>query len=133
MSEADNSAFCLDDLINECLMLARPRSLEKGLELGRSGERGFSKNYSSRLKLLRQVLSNLLSNAVKFSQSGTITVGALSLGSDDPQGDMVEFTVSDQGPGIPADAIESLFEPFSTGLSAATQHAQGTGLGLNIV
>jgi len=133
VSEADNSAFCLDDLINECLMLARPRALEKGLELGRSGERGFSKNYSSRLKLLRQVLSNLLSNAVKFSQSGTITVGALSLGSDDAQGDMVEFTVSDQGPGIPADAIESLFEPFSTGLSAATQHAQGTGLGLNIV
>jgi CheY-like chemotaxis protein/anti-sigma regulatory factor (Ser/Thr protein kinase) len=133
VSEADKSAFCLDDLINECLMLARPRALEKGLELGRSGERGFSKNYSSRLKIMRQVLSNLLSNAVKFSQSGTITVGALSLGSDDAQGDMVEFTVSDQGPGIPADAIESLFEPFSTGLSAATQHAQGTGLGLNIV
>jgi len=133
MKEAEISAFCLDDLIEECLMLARSRSLEKGLELRRSGKRGFSKNYMGRLKLLRQVLGNLLSNAVKFSQSGTITLGASKVESNLPQGDIIEFSVSDQGPGIPADAIDKLFEPFTTGLSLETQHSQGTGLGLSIV
>ncbi|MDG1013324.1 MAG: ATP-binding protein [Luminiphilus sp.] len=133
VSQAESSTFRLDDLIDECLMLARPRALEKGLELRRSGERGFMKSYRGRLKLLRQVLGNLLSNAVKFSHSGAITLGASMLDSNDSQGDMIEFFVSDQGPGIPADAIEKLFEPFATGLSAATEHVQGTGLGLSIV
>ncbi len=50
-----------------------------------------------------------------------------------PHRDLIEFSVSDQGPGIPANAIEKLFEPFATGLSSETQQAQGTGLGLSIV
>ena len=133
MSEAEESAFRLDDLIDECLMLARSRSLEKGLELRRSGERDLVNTYTGRLKLLRQVLTNLLSNAVKFSQSGTVTLGALKCESNDSHRDLIEFSVSDQGPGIPADAIEKLFEPFATGLSSETQQAQGTGLGLSIV
>ena len=114
-------------------MLARSRSLEKGLELRRSGERDLVNTYTGRLKLLRQVLTNLLSNAVKFSQSGTVTLGALKCESNDSHRDLIEFSVSDQGPGIPADAIEKLFEPFATGLSSETQQAQGTGLGLSIV
>ena len=133
MSEAEESAFRLDDLIDECLMLARSRSLEKGLELRRSGERDLVNIYTGRLKLLRQVLTNLLSNAVKFSQSGTVTLGALKCESNDSHRDLIEFSVSDQGPGIPANAIEKLFEPFATGLSSETQQAQGTGLGLSIV
>jgi len=133
MKEAEHSVFRLDDLIDECLLLARSRSLEKGLELRRSGERSLAKIYTGRLKLLRQVLANLLSNAVKFSQSGTITLGALRCESDNAHRDIIEFSVSDQGPGIPADAIGKLFEPFATGLSLETQQAQGTGLGLSIV
>ena len=133
ISEAEESAFRLDDLIDECLILARSRSLEKGLELRRSGERDLVNIYTGRLKLLRQVLTNLLSNAVKFSQSGTVTLGALKCESNDSHRDLIEFSVSDQGPGIPAHAIEKLFEPFATGLSSETQQAQGTGLGLSIV
>ena len=133
MNEAESEAFQLDELIDECLMLARSRSLEKGLELRRSGERSFAKTYTGRLKLLRQVLGNLLSNAIKFSESGTITLGASTVGSHGLQKEMIEFAVTDQGPGIPVDAIEKLFEPFATGLSAETRHAQGTGLGLSIV
>ena len=87
ISAAEESAFRLDDLIDECLILARSRSLEKGLELRRSGERDLVNIYTGRLKLLRQVLTNLLSNAVKFSQSGTVTLGALKCESDDPHRD----------------------------------------------
>lgn len=133
MNEAESEAFQLDELIDECLMLARSRSLEKGLELRRAGERGFAKTYTGRLKLLRQVLGNLLSNAVKFSESGTITLSASTVGGRGLQEEVVEFAVTDQGPGIPVDAIEKLFDPFATGLSAETRHAQGTGLGLSIV
>jgi signal transduction histidine kinase/CheY-like chemotaxis protein/HPt (histidine-containing phosphotransfer) domain-containing protein len=133
MDEADNEPFRLDNLVDECLLLARSRSLEKGLELRRSGQRAFTKIYTGRLKLLRQVLGNLLSNAVKFSDSGVITLGASTVRSSGRKEDLIEFAVTDRGPGIPADVIDKLFDPFTTGLSLETQHSQGTGLGLSIV
>ena len=74
-----------------------------------------------------QVLLNLLSNAVKFTDSGgTITVRA------ERRGQRVEISVTDTGVGIPAEDLESIFEPFvQVGRSLTTAH-EGTGLGLSI-
>ena len=134
VSEAELTAFNLDELIDECLLLASPRAIEQGLELRRSGSQKFDRPYRGRLQLLRQVLGNLLSNAVKFSKSGTITMGAIIReGLSREDSDILEFSVADQGPGIPEEAREKLFLPFTTGLSAETAAVQGTGLGLSIV
>lgn len=79
------------------------------------------------LDRLTQVLVNLVSNAVKFSPRGSaITIGAR------PLGDMLEFSVTDHGPGIPADDIARLFQRFQQLDSTATRKAGGTGLGLAI-
>ena len=67
-------------------------------------------------------LSKLLDNAAKFTQQGSIT---LSLSQD---GDKLHFSVSDTGPGIPADKKDFIFERF-TKLDSFTQ---GAGLGLSI-
>ena len=67
-------------------------------------------------------LSILLDNAAKFTQQGSIT---LSLSQD---GDKLHFSVSDTGPGIPADKKDFIFERF-TKLDSFTQ---GAGLGLSI-
>lgn len=74
-----------------------------------------------------QVLNNLLDNAVKFSEAGsTIAVRAKHVG------DQVEVSVSDCGPGIASEDVETLFKPFEK-KGTGTQGEKGTGLGLAIV
>jgi len=72
---------------------------------------------------LRQVLLNLLINAVQAAgENGRATLSA-SRGS----GGEVRIEVSDDGPGIPRDKLDRIFNPFFT------TKASGTGLGLAIV
>jgi signal transduction histidine kinase len=75
---------------------------------------------------LRQVLSNLIDNAVKYSpQGGEVEVSACAESS------VVRIAVSDDGPGIPHDQQQLIFEKFGrAGDSGATK--PGTGLGLFI-
>jgi signal transduction histidine kinase/DNA-binding response OmpR family regulator len=82
---------------------------------------------------LRQVLVNLLSNAVKFTAAGEIVVGVTATRLPDGD-DMHElcFSVRDTGAGIPADAMDRLFQPFSQVVSSTTRALGGTGLGLAI-
>lgn len=70
---------------------------------------------------LRQALTNLVSNAGKFTAPGALVSVALVV-----QEDVMELSVSDNGPGIPADREHELFQKFSR-LGA---RAQGTGIGL---
>jgi signal transduction histidine kinase len=71
---------------------------------------------------IRQVLANLLSNAVRHAPAGTeVTVRV-----HDADG-RVAFTVTDAGPGIPAEQLEHLFERFSR-----SADSRGSGLGLSI-
>lgn len=76
---------------------------------------------------VEQVLVNLLGNAVKFTPAG----GAIVLGCE-ARGDVVRLTVRDTGPGIAADRLAAIFEPFVQVDSAAGARAAGTGLGLTI-
>lgn len=71
--------------------------------------------------LTARVLANLLGNALKFSPEGSAIVVEAA---PDHQG--VKFSVVDEGPGIPAEYVEKIFEPF--GQVKGTQG--GTGLGL---
>ena len=72
---------------------------------------------------LRQILINVLGNAVKFTLRGEVGLHVESrLG-------MVNFEIRDSGPGIAAEEIERIFEPFVRGSSAP---AGGSGVGLTI-
>ncbi|HSS41804.1 MAG TPA: HAMP domain-containing sensor histidine kinase [Solirubrobacterales bacterium] len=76
---------------------------------------------------IRQILVNLLTNAHEYSPEGaSIGVSARADGAE------VEITVSDDGPGIPADQLEHIFERFTRGDAGLTQRVGGTGLGLAI-
>jgi signal transduction histidine kinase len=75
---------------------------------------------------LRQILFNLLSNAVGFSPpGGRVTFAA------ERRPDAVVFSVSDQGPGIPPEQQDKVFDLFETD-SMGSQH-RGSGLGLSLV
>lgn len=78
---------------------------------------------------LEQVLGNLLENAVKYGrENGTVTVGSRAL--TDGQ---LEIFVQDDGPGIPPEALERVFERFYRVDKARSREQGGTGLGLSIV
>lgn len=74
-----------------------------------------------------QVLRNLLGNAIKFSPKG----GRVSV-SAKPANGILEISVRDSGPGIPAENLISIFEKFSQVNHKGMMNRQGTGLGLAI-
>ena len=75
--------------------------------------------------LFNLILSNLVSNAIKYSPAGQITISIMQ------KLDTWEFSVSDQGIGIPEEEIPNLFDPFYRATNALD--LPGTGLGLSIV
>lgn len=79
---------------------------------------------------MRQILSNLLSNAVKYAAKGPVTVEAQARDGEGPaSGPWIAVSVSDSGPGIPSEKIESVFEEYTR----LDPHAQpGAGIGLSI-
>ncbi len=76
---------------------------------------------------VRRVMDNLLSNAIKFSEPGT-TISVI-IESDK---NWVFFRVADEGPGVPEDEFDKLFESFSKTSVQPTGGETSTGLGLNI-
>ncbi len=78
---------------------------------------------------LQQVLFNLVENAVKYGhEKGQVNVALNYLKNGDAQ-----VSVSDDGPGIPADSVERIFERFYRVDRARSRETGGTGLGLSIV
>ena len=76
---------------------------------------------------VEQVLINYLSNALKLTPNGTIHILARALLAPDGRIDL-DFEVHDQGPGVPADQRERIFQPFEQ--LPAGRAAGGSGLGL---
>jgi len=79
--------------------------------------------------LLEQILLNLIDNAVKYGKTGgKVEVRALRNGAD-----QICVSISDDGPGIPPEATDRIFERFFRVDKARSRAQGGTGLGLSIV
>jgi two-component system phosphate regulon sensor histidine kinase PhoR len=77
-----------------------------------------------------QIFSNLLENALRFAPAGSVvTLTAKEV--EDPR--LVEFSVEDQGEGIPKEKLDRIFERFFRVDSDRAREKGGTGLGLSIV
>lgn len=78
---------------------------------------------------LQRAVQNLVENAVKHGgEGGWIDIRAHRSGAG-----QVEITVADRGPGIAAEDLPHLFEPFFRGRPAAAGNVPGSGLGLSLV
>ena len=78
---------------------------------------------------LQQVVSNLVDNAIKYGRrAGRVVIQGRSTG-----GGTVEMSVTDDGPGIPPESIDRVFERFYRVDKARSREQGGTGLGLAIV
>lgn len=77
---------------------------------------------------LGQAISNLLVNAAEFSPNGaTVRIEVR------PEAGEAVVSVADNGPGIPSEVQEKIFEPFVQANQSTTRSVGGTGLGLSIV
>jgi two-component system phosphate regulon sensor histidine kinase PhoR len=84
---------------------------------------------SADMNRLDQVLANLVDNAIKYGHAaGHVAVGGNKL--DDGR---LEIFVRDDGPGIPAESLDRVFERFYRVDKARSRDQGGTGLGLSIV
>jgi len=81
-------------------------------------------------ELLERIVLNLVSNAIKYAPAASQVSLTVKLNGDSSE---LEVRVSDQGPGISAGIMDTLFKPFQRGLDANTQQAKGVGLGLRFV
>lgn len=78
-------------------------------------------------ELLERALANLIRNARRYAPSGPITLTARTFDGT------VKLNLSDEGPGVPSEALNRLGEPFYRPDAARSNEAGGTGLGLAIV
>jgi signal transduction histidine kinase/DNA-binding response OmpR family regulator/HAMP domain-containing protein len=98
------------------------------------------KAISTDAKRLQQILRNLLSNAFKFTHKGEVNLvirpAAAGWGADNDDlnraSDVIEFSVTDTGIGIPTDKQQIIFEAFQQADGSTSRKYGGTGLGLAI-
>ncbi len=82
---------------------------------------------------LNQVLLNILSNAIKYTQSGgSVSVRIRQDGVDEDGRGKYEFRVKDNGMGMSAEFLTTIFDPFTRVNSTTVSGIQGTGLGMAI-
>ncbi|BDY05812.1 ATP-binding protein [Ferrimonas sp. YFM] len=132
-NKIDSDQFCLHDkatdlhqLCRDTLEIVRPMAADKGLDLSYRLEGKLPESVKLDPSRYRQVLLNLLGNAINHTESGGVVLrlkGALT-----DKGSEVTTSVIDSGPGINAEFMGRLFEPFSQ----QKGEGGGTGLGLSI-
>ena len=150
--ELEHLAFDLIPCLEEVLDLFGARSAEKNIDLAYLFDAHTPGAIVSDPTRLRQILINLVGNALKFTEKGEVVVEVSSerLSRQDIPLDnaylrlvdeekfeeeewtRLKFEVRDTGPGIPADRMDRLFQPFSQVDASITRHHGGTGLGLVI-
>jgi signal transduction histidine kinase len=79
--------------------------------------------YAGKPQMLKRCLTNLIANAISFGTRAEVSVA---------DGDQLTIRVRDSGPGIPAEELERVFEPFHRLESSRNRASGGTGLGLTI-
>jgi len=152
LDRLEREAGRLDELIGRLLLLERLEAGEAGGEpveidlaelLGEvSADAGFeadgegtkvqfetigSCRVVGRPELLRSAFDNIIRNAVHYTRTGTVVAVAAA-----EDGDGVVVTVRDHGPGVAADRLDRIFEPFFRVDEARDRVAGGAGLGLAI-
>ncbi len=163
LGRVESEAARMGELVDELLLLARldagrplasePVDLTRLIIDAASDARAAAADHRWQLELpeepvivsgdehrLRQVLANLLGNAARHAPAGTEVTIALTTGpsvaAGDPASiaaDTAAISVTDNGPGIPAELLPDVFERFVRGDSSRSRVAGSSGLGLAIV
>jgi len=123
--ELDIGEIDVDRIVNQAAELIAERLREHGITLDIDLSAA-PKRFRADENRVRQVLFNLLSNAVNYApDKSSISIVCRS------KGGTVEFSVTDQGPGIPPEVLDTVYRRFE--FRANGGRRRGAGLGLSIV
>ncbi len=127
ITEVILSNFNLTDVFNYTFSFFKPEAEAKGLELscspGLLREEAFIKSDKEKVYA---IITNLVKNAIKYTKSGQVHFGY------EVYNELIKFTVTDTGIGIPEENIDSIFNRFVQAGSLPTNNLEGVGLGLAI-
>ncbi|MBB50225.1 MAG: hybrid sensor histidine kinase/response regulator [Pseudomonadales bacterium] len=115
--------FALSELFDPLRIEFSALAVEHGIDLRIHSSR---LRVRSDMRLLRRVLQNFLTNAFRYASAARVVLGVRHLPN------AVRIEVWDQGPGIPQDKLQLIFEEFQRLDSHRTQAEKGLGLGLAI-
>jgi len=127
----EETEFNPTQLIKESIHLLEPKAAERKNKIKAIIDTDVPEIIKGDPGKLSQIINNLLSNAIKFTQNGFIKI-ILEVAADHPEQVILEFTVEDNGIGIPEDKLNTIFESFTQASSSTTRQYGGTGLGLTI-
>ncbi|MBU4261356.1 MAG: PocR ligand-binding domain-containing protein [Proteobacteria bacterium] len=125
------SATDLHQILAEIQSLMHVKANEKGLSLIVEQSADLPRHVDLDAGKLRQVLINLVGNAVKYTKTGGVVLRAGITKYEPPLSAQIRFEVQDSGPGIEADNLDRIFQPFEQ-LTNKPAAEPGTGLGLTI-
>ena len=122
----------LGKLLEDIVSIYRDTSRETDARMSLAIEGDGKTTVMGREGPLSQVVRNLVENARSFSPpGGEVKVGLSRVTS--PRGPLLRVTVDDQGPGVPPDKLEKIFERFYTDRPQGAKFGNNSGLGLSIV
>jgi signal transduction histidine kinase/CheY-like chemotaxis protein len=130
--ELEYTVFSFQEFLHQLHAMFSTVASDKGLELKILADPRVPDLLESDVGRLNQIFNNLLSNAIKFTHQGQVDLEA-NLISVVGHTCKIVIAVSDNGIGIPADKIDSIFLPFQQGSIDVSRKYGGTGLGLTIV
>jgi PAS domain S-box-containing protein len=120
----ERSSTSVSELFDECKQALTPLADQLGVDLVFEAS---NTTVPVDRPTIARVLENLVGNALKFSPKGTVVhIFAVAFGSE------IHISVADQGPGIPKDKLENVFERFQKIDGVSPRISEGSGLGLAI-
>ena len=125
--ELDYEDFSVSAALDEAKTLVVPIASRKNIVIDSTVDAKLTTIHAD-VRKFKQILYNLMSNAIKFTPDG----GSVAVDAGRSE-DMAQIAVTDTGIGIPAEAVENLFQPFVQADSSTSREYGGTGLGLSIV
>lgn len=124
--------FSLSSLVQSQVSLLENAAKEKKLIVTTKIDPALQGHFSGDPGRIGQIILNLVGNAIKFTSDGFVSIRVTPVESSDPLSQYVKFEVQDTGVGIPNDALQKLFKPFTQADGSTARRFGGTGLGLSI-
>lgn len=114
--------WAFGEAIQDLVRLLSLQARAKGLDFVYQAPAGLPDWVRADGKRVQQILINILGNAIKFTAEGQVTLRLAY------SGEMARIEIADTGPGMSAEELARVFEPFERGVTTGA----GTGLGLTI-
>ena len=123
--------FDLHALVNTVIYMLSPMGDSKDLTISCNFDPETPFTLKGDQQHIRQILINLVNNGIKFTEKGSVILSVNLIGGTEAK-PIIRFEIKDTGIGIPAEALDSIFDNFTQADASTSRSFGGTGLGTAI-